>query len=166
MARITVNEAGGIAILAGLDLVAVSELGRALIAESDDGYNVEVSSTSDNPKLFTSYAHHPHVVEVVNSRGLVSTAAGRYQFLFRTWAELKATLTLPDFGPRSQDFAAIELFRRQGAIAEFNAGNIEQAIMRCAPIWASFPGANYPGQHMNYMPQLVDVYKHFLSAAA
>ncbi|TPQ32162.1 glycoside hydrolase, partial [Burkholderia ubonensis] len=46
MARISVAAAGGKNRVAFLDTVAVSEIGAALLAKSDDGYNVLVGSTA------------------------------------------------------------------------------------------------------------------------
>ena len=63
-----------------LDMIAWSEIGPALLAVSDNGYNVIVGSTPSNPNLFISYSDHPR--KLVQLRpGLVSTAAGRYQLL-------------------------------------------------------------------------------------
>jgi muramidase (phage lysozyme) len=39
--------------------------------------------------------------------------------------------------------AAIELIRERGALGDVQAGNVQAAITKCAPIWASLPGANY-----------------------
>lgn len=96
--------------------------------------------------LVDSLADHPRrVFTFTNSRGenLKTTAAGRYQFLARTWDELQQKLQLPDFGPDSQDRAALELVRRRGALKDVEAGRIAAAIQKCAPIWASMPGAGY-----------------------
>lgn len=96
--------------------------------------------------LTDSLADHPRqVFSFTNKAGqkLRTSAAGRYQFLARTWDELRAKLNLPDFGPASQDAAALELVRQRGALADVDAGRIEQAIAKCAPIWASLPGAGY-----------------------
>lgn len=90
----------------------------------------------DHPRIFKSFT---------NGRGekLQTSAAGRYQFLARTWDALAASLNLPDFGPQSQDAAALELVRQRGALNDVRAGRTEAAIAKCAPIWASLPGAGY-----------------------
>jgi lysozyme len=96
--------------------------------------------------LFSSYADHPRQrFPFTNKAGekLTTTAAGRYQFLARTWDALRAQLDLPDFGPASQDSAAIELIRQRGALADVRAGRFSQAVAKVAPIWASLPGAGY-----------------------
>lgn len=96
--------------------------------------------------LFDSFADHPRqFFSFTNSRGQVlrTSAAGRYQFLSRTWDTLKARLSLPDFGPSSQDAAAIELIRERGALPDVQAGRVVEAVAKVRPIWASLPGAGY-----------------------
>ena len=96
--------------------------------------------------LFESYADHPRrFFEFTDKAGrrLKTSAAGRYQFLSRTWDELKTKLDLPDFGPESQDAAALELIRQRGATNDVRAGRVSTAVKKCAPTWASLPGAGY-----------------------
>ena len=96
--------------------------------------------------LFDSYADHPRqYFNFRNSRGeqLKTSAAGRYQFLARTWDALRAKLNLADFGPAAQDLAAIELIRERGALGDVQAGRFAAAVAKCAPVWASLPGAGY-----------------------
>lgn len=160
MARITASPN----VRAFLDMIAQSEIGAALLAASDDGYNVEVGSTPQRPILFSSYVDHPRALMVLNS-GLKSTAAGRYQFLARTWDALKSSLFLPDFSPLSQDGACVELLRECGALAQLNAGNIPPAVRAAAPIWASLPSAGY-GQHENKMTQCLSWFSAALAGQA
>lgn len=96
--------------------------------------------------IFQDMSDHPRQrFSFTNSKGekLYTTAAGRYQFLVSTWDSLRSKLNLPDFGPVSQDTAALELVRQRGALADVQAGRIVQACTKCAPIWASLPGAGY-----------------------
>lgn len=96
--------------------------------------------------LADSLDDHPRqVFTFTNKAGqtLKTSAAGRYQFLARTWDELRAKLGLKDFGPASQDAAALELIRQRGALPDVDAGRIEAAIAKVAPVWASLPGAGY-----------------------
>lgn len=86
-----------------------------------------------------------------------STAAGAYQFILPTWRALKGKLQLPDFSKDSQDKAAAELIRMQGAIPDIEAGRIAQAIDKCRNQWASLPGAN-TGQPERSLAALVKVY--------
>lgn len=95
---------------------------------------------------FDSYADHPRkIFSFTNSRGetLKTSAAGRYQFLARTWDGLRSKLDLPDFGPESQDSGAVELIRQRGALNDVEAGRFQSAVNKCAPVWASLPGAGY-----------------------
>lgn len=87
----------------------------------------------------------------------LSTAAGAYQFLRRTWAGLREKLRLPDFGPASQDAAAIELIRQRGALEDVKAGRFAAAVEKCRREWASLPGAGY-GQHERTLVYLQQVY--------
>jgi lysozyme len=90
--------------------------------------------------------------------GCVSTAAGAYQIIRPTWATIKAALSLPDFGPASQDAAAVELIRRRGALEDVKAGRIAAAINKCRNEWASLPG-NYAKQGQRSADQLVAWYQ-------
>lgn len=74
-----------------------------------------------------------------SNRGLGSSAAGRYQFLLRTWKRLQKKLNLPDFSPASQDAAAYEYLVERGAIAAYNRGDLEGAIRKAAGAWTSLP---------------------------
>ncbi len=97
-------------------------------------------------RLMDSLEVHPHqYFTFTNSRGeqLKTSAAGRYQFLGKTWDSLAAKLGLPDFSPESQDAAALELIRQRGALPDVDAGRLAVAVQKCAPIWASLPGAGY-----------------------
>lgn len=108
----------------------------------NDGYNVMFGK-----RIFTSYADHPRqFFSFTNTEGRVqyTSAAGRYQFIARTWDALRAKLGLPDFSPQSQDLACLELIRERGALGDVLAGNLAAAIDKCAPTWASLPGAGYP----------------------
>ncbi len=135
-----------------LDMIAFSEG----VAPGEDGYRTLfggalMDSLADHPRKFFSFK---------NKRGenLKTSAAGRYQFLMRTWDALAQKLQLPDFGPASQDLAALELIRQRGATNDVRAGRIAQAVAKCAPIWASLPGAGY-AQHENKLTSLVAQYQ-------
>ncbi|WP_414604666.1 glycoside hydrolase family 104 protein [Stenotrophomonas sp. AR029] len=92
------------------------------------------------------------------SAKLASTAAGRYQFLSRTWGNLHRQLRLPDFGPLSQDKACIELIRGRRALDAVKAGQFDKAVALCSKEWASLPGAGY-GQHEQSLEKLRSVYQ-------
>ncbi len=134
-----------------LDVIAWSEVGPALLAVSDDGYNVIVGSTATHPILFHDYSTHPN--RLVHG----STAAGRYQELYRNWVAYKSLLNLPDFGKLSQDRIAIRQIEERQAFDDVVAGRFADAIHKCSNIWASFPGNNY-GQHAHTLADLQNAY--------
>ncbi|WP_018435370.1 glycoside hydrolase family 24 protein [Paraburkholderia atlantica] len=154
MARIDASAAGGANRVAFLDMIASSEIGAALLAASDDGYNVLVGSTTAKPLLFKSYADHPNVY----SAALNSTAAGRYQILIKWWRIYKSDMFLRDFSPISQDRYALQQLREHGAFPLIDAGQFQQAVAKVANVWASLPGAGY-GQHENQMAHLQAAYQ-------
>jgi lysozyme len=129
-----------------LDMLAFSEG-----TDSAEGYRMLFGGA-----LFDSFADHPRVY--VPFRDTTSSAAGRYQILWRTWDTLRKRLALPDFSPASQDAAAIELIRERGALGDVQAGRLEAAIKKVAPIWASLPGAGY-NQPERKLSQLVAKYQ-------
>lgn len=153
MPALTPAQAGGQNVCAFLDMLAWSEIGPALLAASDDGYNVLVGSTAAKPLLFTSYATHPNLY---NAR-YDSTAAGRYQLLHRYWPAYRDLLKLPDFGPASQDRVAIQMIREQHALPDVVTGHLADAIGNVSNIWASLPGAGY-GQHEQHIDNLRAAY--------
>lgn len=136
-----------------LDMIAFSEIGPALLAVSDNGYNVLVGSTAAHPLLFDSYADHPNVL----NKACNSTAAGRYQLLHRYWLAYRDMLDLPDFGHDSQDAIALQQIRECHALPDIDAGDLYTAVQKCARIWASLPGAVY-GQHENKFQSLQTAY--------
>ncbi|AYN94414.1 glycoside hydrolase [Pseudomonas sp. LTJR-52] len=156
MARITADKAGGENVIAFLDTIAFSEIGKAMLADAstDDGYRVLVGSTPNKLILMRDYSDHPNIYY----KPLNSTAAGRYQILYRYWPHYKAKLNLQDFGPINQDLYAIQQLKEQGAYRHIQSGHFEEAIYKCRNIWASLPGAGY-GQPEHRMENLVAAYK-------
>lgn len=152
MARLTATQAGGTNVLAFLDMLAWSE-GTSTVVGSDDGYNVLVGGT-----LFTDYSAHPRRLIALPRYGIRSSAAGRYQFLARTWdAVVRLYGFHGRFTPQAQDLAAVKLLDECAALAAIQAGCIEQAIAAAAPIWASLPGAGH-GQHEHPLGALLGIY--------
>lgn len=153
MARISAADAGGPNVLAFLDMLAGSE-GTSTIKTSDDGYNVLVGG-----KLFADYSKHPRVLVPLPRYGISSTAAGRYQFLARTWDAIVKNYGFKGrFIPEAQDLAAIKLLTECGALPLIKAGRIKEAIAKAAPIWASLPGAGY-GQREHKLATLLGIYE-------
>ena len=147
-----------------LDMIAYSELGPDILAQSDNGYDVLVGSTAHEVHLFDSYADHPRerITLTVKAKDgtrmtITSTAAGRYQELERYFDVYRMQLGLPDFGPDSQDLIAIQMIRECRAIGDIEAGAFDRAVTKCASRWASLPMAGY-GQHENDMGDLRAAY--------
>ena len=84
---------------------------------------------------------HPNVVN--HAAGLSSTAAGAYQFLFRTWDGLTRQYPFPDFAPKCQDMGAVALIAGRGALQDVLDGRLDAAIAKCNREWASLPGSPY-----------------------
>lgn len=153
MPVITATQAGGQNRVAFLDAIAASEIGPTLLAKTDNGYNCLVGSTPSHPLTFANYAAHPDIL----NKALNSTAAGRYQLLYRYWVSYRKMLNLPDFGPLSQDKIALQQIRECNALPDIDAGNFAHAIALCSRIWASLPGNDY-GQHQNAIALLHGYY--------
>lgn len=153
MATITAQEAGGQNVVAFLDMLAWSEgADNGRQPTKNHGYDVLVGGG-----LFADLSRHPAKLVRLSAK-LSSTAAGRYQFLSRTWGVLQKQLRLPDFGPLSQDKACIELIRGRKALPAVQAGHFDKAVALCAKEWASLPGAGY-GQHEQNLEKLRAVYQ-------
>lgn len=130
------SDTAGQNLRAFLDMIAYAEG-----TSGPDGYR-----TLFGGGTFDSFADHPRrLFSFTNSKGqqLKTSAAGRYQFLARTWDELRNKLGLHDFGPDNQDLGAIELIRQRGALADAQSGRLVEAVRKCSPVWASLPGAGY-----------------------
>lgn len=109
---------------------------------------------------FDSYADHPR--RKICSGGLCSTAAGRYQFLSKTWDPLAADLGLTDFTPPNQEKATLEIIRRAGAynlvLKSGVQANFNAALAKLNTTWASLPGSPY-GQPTHPASELWKYYR-------
>lgn len=145
-----------------LDMLAFSEGTATSPATKDRGYDVIVTGIDGKPEIMTSYATHPFAggrrPKVINSKGLASTASGRYQFLVRDWGFYRLKLNLPDFGPESQDRWAIQLIKERRALDDIETGHFIVAVGKVSNLWASLPGAGY-GQPEHRMTSLEDAYE-------
>ncbi|NLX17610.1 MAG: glycoside hydrolase family protein [Ramlibacter sp.] len=130
-----------------LDMLAWSEIGDRMLADSNNGYDIIVGSKPGAMIRMASYADHPRRLIRIKA-GLASTAAGRYQLLSRYYDAYTRMLGLRDFSPRSQDRIAIQQIRERRALPDIDAGRFDLAVSKCRNIWASLPGAGY-GQHEN-----------------
>lgn len=136
MAQLTEAEAGH-NVPAFLDMIAHAE-GVARFSKGQDGYDVIVGGGT-----FSGYADHPRKLVNLPRYNIKSSAAGRYQFIIKTWDALAKQLKLKDFSPENQDRAAIQLIRERGALDDVKAGRFDAAVRKVANIWASMPGAGY-----------------------
>jgi tape measure domain-containing protein len=139
-------------VKAFLDVIAYAE-GTAKMP--NQGYN-----TLFGHGQFSSFADHPR--QRIPFGSTSSSASGRYQIMDFTWNEEKAKLGLKDFSPVSQDLVALSRILMRGGLDELLKGDIRGAINATRKEWASFPGANYPGQGMKRMEDLLKVYDQSL----
>lgn len=132
--RLVINEANRKAFLT---MIAVSEGTKGI---GDDGYNVEVGGS-----VFGDYSCHPHPRVYIKSIDKYSTAAGRYQLLFKYFEVYRKMLDLDSckggaFGKEAQDIIAIQQIRERHALNDVDEGNFDEAVAKCSSIWASLPG--------------------------
>lgn len=152
--RITLEEAGGLNVCAFLDMLAYSEgTDNNRQKTENHGYDVIVGGG-----LFSDYSKHPNRLIPIKNLGISSTAAGRYQLLYRYWVSYCKTLGLNDFSPLSQDKIAIQQIKERRAIPLIQRGDFIAAVHACKNIWASLPGAGY-GQHEQKIESLIASYK-------
>lgn len=116
-----------------------------------------------SPRYAITFGYQPiadlsrHPDRVVKSGGLASAAAGAYQFMPSTWGNVQKKLGLPDFGPQSQDLAALELIRQRGVDPDRDPIN-QQNIAKLSGEWASLPtikGTSAYGQPVKSVSSLV-----------
>jgi muramidase (phage lysozyme) len=140
-------------IHAMLDVIAYSE-----------GADYDTMVHGKGSHKITDFSKHPQVMVQVNP-SLKSDAAGRYQFLYKTWKNLG----LPDFSPHSQDLGAVKLMQGRNMITPLLHGDFDQAVQNGCQEWASFPDANkggashYGGQPSRSLAQLRTKYKEALA---
>lgn len=133
-----------------LDLIAWSEGTSNNPLTKNKGYDVIVTGPG-GPEVFTDYTDHPFAARMAklvmpahDSRpALYSTAAGRYQLLYRWWRAYKEILGLANFSPASQDAVAVRQMQERGAVSLVEAGDVRSAVLACSTVWASFPGNDY-----------------------
>lgn len=133
------------------------------------GYRHTVQDLSDHPAVTGEWRGETLPAAMCAAAGYgpgcVSTAAGAYQFIKTTWKKLQAKLGLPDFGPASQDAAAVQLLRDCGAYARLSVGDLVGAVRKASSQWASLPGST-AGQGGRSMAQVQAWYGGFGGGAA
>jgi muramidase (phage lysozyme) len=109
----------------------------------------------NNTKLENLDAHPgtSHKFKETDGKQNTTSAAGAYQFLGKTWNGLQGKLALPNFGPQSQDAAAVELLRESGALESVMNGEWSNALAKTGKIWASLPTSPYkqPKRSMDFV---------------
>lgn len=98
--------------------------------------NKPMSSMADHPRQYFAFRQTDGVK---NS----TSAAGKYQFLERTWNGLAKQLGLNDFSPQNQDRAALALIRNAGVLDAVKNGKFDEANPKLGKIWASLPSSTY-----------------------
>ena len=119
-----------------LDVIAYTE--GTDLSSPRSGYNVYLGDRPAQGSI-RSLVSHPG-----------GAAAGRYQFIPKTWKWISDEINLRDFSPYSQDLAALELIRRRGIDPQRDPIT-RKNIAILAPEWASFPtleGKSYYGQRV------------------
>lgn len=134
------------------------------IAYAEGTLNREGYNTQYTYKYFTDFSDHPRQINCKMYKGswLCSTAAGRYQFLEKTWDKIAPRVKAKDFRPVNQDLAAIGLLWEKDAVPLIISGRFAPAIYKVNNIWASLPGAPY-GQPTRSLVELELIYKKQLN---
>ena len=141
------------------DAIAYSEGTKG---RGKDGYNVGFDY-----KIFASCAKHPNI-DTCSGR-LCSTAAGRYQFLKKTWTSVASAIGATDFEPDSQERGAAYLVTRVHratvpSTRALTAPEFSSVLKKLNREWASLPGSPF-GQPTRSTSELWSAYKSALSSA-
>jgi muramidase (phage lysozyme) len=110
-----------------------------------------------------TFSGNQHPNHAVTAGGYTSTAAGRYQFLYRTWIEIRNRLGLADFGPNNQDIAALDLINQRGQLAKLLNGDFEGMMRGLGCARAALPYATC-GQGRRDLAQTMNYYRSRLAA--
>lgn len=104
-----------------------------------------------------SLEEHPNKPIRFTKKGDVTTAAGLFQIINKTWKEQKKKLGLDDFSPTNQERAAVGILKDVGALDDVVKGNFEAAKKKAGKQWASLPGSTIgeaTGQIPRVKPQI------------
>jgi muramidase (phage lysozyme) len=148
--------------LAVLDLIAYTEGTDREIGKTKKGYDIFFTG-----KTFSNFSKHPNIPH--KSGGLVSTAAGRYQFLTKTWNRIQSALSkagfkaFPNFESEYQDQAALYLIDTRGALDEVDKGDFKGFLEICSWEWASLcapsTGSGRYGQPIISVKKSTEIYQ-------
>jgi len=123
-------------VRAFLDMLAAAE-GTVQHGYATAFGGAKLPALNDHPRTQTGFTQ-------TDGKRNTTSAAGRYQFLEDTWDDVAGKLKLPDFGPQSQDIAAVELLNRAGALQAVLSGDFDTAVQKSGATWASLPSSPYP----------------------
>ena len=96
-----------------------------------------LSSLADHPRYQMQFRQ-------TDGRMNTTSAAGRYQFLRKTWDGLARQYGLKDFSPQNQDLGAVALLIQRGAMPYLLKGDFANAIAKSGAEWASLPTSPHP----------------------
>lgn len=143
------------------------------------GYDVIVTGIppSKTLEVFTDFTYHPFAIgfdpqdwrpgmirpewrepKVINSHGLESTAAGRYQILRRFWLSYAKSLHLKTMQPEAQDQYVIQQFKERQALDLLDQGRFLAFCSAISGLWASMPGRAYSGQQQHSLERVRGFY--------
>ncbi len=120
------------------------------IAYAEGTFNSQGYNICYTGKFFEDFSDHPRVINCGNIKGrtVCSSAAGRYQFLTKTWDRVAKKINARSFNPFYQDLGALVLCVQAGAFDDIKNGRFENSVDKMRFAWASFPNAPY-GQQRN-----------------
>lgn len=118
-----------------LDLISYTE------GTQGNGYRTafgggKLSHLNDHPRYLKSFRQ-------TDGKSNKTSAAGRYQFVSKTWDGVARQYGLRDFSPQNQDLGAVALLFQRGAIPALLKGDYQTAIRKTGDEWASLPSSNY-----------------------
>ncbi len=156
--------------MAILDTIAWAEGTDRNINTTKEGYNIIFTF-----KRFSDFSKHPR--RVACHGRLCSTAAGRYQFLDKTWDDIQKWLRnagmrpFPSIEPDYQDQAALYLIdAKRKAMKYVDIGNLTAFLEKCSWEWASLPvpglsppRSRYPGQPARSESEFTDLFNRYLA---
>lgn len=122
-------------VRAALDVISKAE-GTATHGYATAFGGGRLDTLADHPRQFHEFT------ETTGRRNRTS-AAGRYQFLSRTWDSLAARYGFQDFGEVNQDVGAIALLEENGALPSILAGDVAGGLEKAGGTWASLPSSPY-----------------------
>jgi muramidase (phage lysozyme) len=95
----------------------------------------------------TDFSKHPNVgakFKQTDGKTNVSTAAGRHQFLYRTYQDMAKKTGKSDFSPESQEANFAQLMKDKGVDKLIEAGDFAGAVNKLGGTFASLPSSKHP----------------------